>query len=84
MNKEYTKNLTLPWANICKVILFKIKLTGEILLELVEIIILCRLLHRSVLNIDRLCGVDILDILDRLCGVGLHDGHFARILHEAV
>ena len=50
MNKEYTKNLTLPWANICKVILFRIKLTGEILLKLVEIIILCRLLHRSVLR----------------------------------
>ena len=52
MNKEYTKNLTLPWANICKVILFRIKLTGEILLELIEIIILCPFLHRSVLNND--------------------------------
>ena len=52
MNKEYKKNLTLPWANICEAILFRIKLTGKILLELVEIIFLCRLLHRSVLNDD--------------------------------
>ena len=50
MNKEYTKNLTLPWANICEAFLSRIKLTGEILLELVEIIFLCRLLNRSVLN----------------------------------
>ena len=59
MNKEYTKNLTLPWANICKVILYKIKLTGEILLGA---LLKCRQFKKWLRKIlDNYQNVDILE-----------------------